>query len=96
MADLGNTCFRGRRRLLGIAAALLALGGCGFRPIYGDQGGAGPRRGLAAITVDIIPERAGQQLREALQERFERFGAGVARRYELRTTFAVSDDPIAI
>jgi LPS-assembly lipoprotein len=91
----------GRRCLLGCSCAVASAGlaGCGFRPVYGDQGNtasASAQHGLAAISVAISPERAGQQLRQALQERFERFGAAVGRRYELRATFAVTDDAIAV
>ncbi len=76
-----------------------ALGGCGFQPVYAPRGGAVTSRaqdGLAAISVDIIPERAGQLLRQALQERFERFGSGVERRYSLRASFGVNEDAIGV
>ncbi len=53
-------------------------------------------QGLAAIAVAIIPERSGQLLRQALQDRFERFGVGVERRYSLNASFGVSDDAIGI
>jgi LPS-assembly lipoprotein len=55
-----------------------------------------PREGLAAISVGIIPERSGQLLRQALQERFERFGADAERRYALTASFGVSGDAIGI
>jgi len=76
-----------------------AVGGCGFRPLYGDLGpGNTPaaREALAAISVNIIPERPGQLLRQALQERFERFGTDAPRRYLLRTTFSVSGQGLAV
>lgn len=89
-----------RKVLLASGSGLVSmLGGCGFRPVYGTRGLGGTaaaQDGLAATSVDIIPERAGQLLRQALQERFERFGAGVERRYSLQASFRISDDPIAI
>lgn len=57
-----------RSVLLGV----LGLTGCGFEPVYMPSGGSTPgvaRRELAAIDVAIIPDRPGQLLRQALQER---------------------------
>jgi LPS-assembly lipoprotein len=87
------------RRRLATLAAVGALGGCGFRPLYGSGAfGASPaaQAGLSAVTVDIIPERAGQLLRQALQERFERFDPAAPRRYALRASFAILVNPIAV
>jgi LPS-assembly lipoprotein len=87
------------RRGLGAASLGCLLGGCGFRPLYGDIGPAGSpvaQENLAAISVGIIPERSGQLLRQALQERFERFGADVPRRYALRASFSVAADAIGV
>lgn len=76
----------------------LGLAGCGFQPVYGPAGGSeGPAAtGLAEVEVLLIPERNGQLLREALQTRFERGGAGVARRYDLSVTLNISGEAIAI
>ncbi len=41
------------------------------------------QRELAAIEVDLIPDRPGQVLRQALQERLELGNDGVAHRYDL-------------
>ena len=67
-------------------AAGATLSGCGFQPVYMPtaSGKAGvAQRELAAIQVDIIPDRPGQLLRQALQDRLEMGSSGVARRYEL-------------
>ncbi len=92
---------RGRRELLaGFGSlSLISLGGCGFAPVYGPRSATGTNAaqdGLAATAVEIIPERSGQLLRQALQERCERFGAGVERRYSLQASFSVTDEGIAI
>lgn len=82
-----------------LAAGLLAVGGCGLRPIYATRsdGMAGPAEiGLAEISVGPLLERSGQLLRQALQTRFERGGAGIARRYDLAINYAVSGEPISI
>ncbi len=88
-----------RRRGVVALLANFAVSACGFRPVYGPRasGAQGPAQaGLAAISVGIIPERSGQLLRQALQERFERGGAGIARRYDLVVSFAVTSEAIAI
>jgi len=53
-------------------AGLLALGGCGFQPLYGTQGGrtAHVSEQLQRVYVANIPERYGQELRLALQQDF--------------------------
>jgi LPS-assembly lipoprotein len=88
-----------RRGLL--LALLPALAGCGFRPLYGGAGAAagadGPAaQGLAATNVLRIPERTGQILREALQARFQRGGAGLGQRYELSVQFGIGGEGIGI
>lgn len=82
-----------------MAATAGALGGCGFHPLY-QRAGSGAlgttSRELAAVSVDIIPDRPGQLLRQALQERLEGSGSGVARRYSLAVDFGISGEGIAI
>ncbi len=87
-----------RRRMLALAAGA-TLSGCGFQPVYMPtaSGKAGvAQRELAAIQVDIIPDRPGQLLRQALQDRLEMGSSGVARRYELSVAFGISGEGIAI
>jgi len=87
-----------RRQALGLAVGA-SLSGCGFQPVYmpTTSGKAGvAQRELAAIHVAIIPDRPGQVLREALQNRFEGSGSGVAQRYELKVSFGIAGDAIAI
>lgn len=87
-----------RRRMLALAAGV-TWSGCGFQPVYMPtaSGKAGvAQRELAAIQVDIIPDRPGQLLRQALQDRLEMGSSGVARRYELSVAFGISGEGIAI
>lgn len=87
-----------RRSFLSLLAAP-ALAACGFHPVYGPgpSGGDGPSaQGLAEISVGLIPERPGQLLRLALQERFERAGIAAAHRYDLDVAFGISSDSIAV
>jgi LPS-assembly lipoprotein len=88
----------GRRGLLSLAVT--ALSGCGFQPVYMPtaSGKAGvAQRDLAAIEVDLIPDRPGQLLRQALQDRLAMGASGVERRYELKVVgFGISGEGIAI
>jgi hypothetical protein len=86
----------GRRGLLLGATALLS--GCGFQPIYMPTASnkAGPsKRELATVFVRIIPERPGQLLRQALQERFGD-DSGTPSHYDLAVSFGISGESIAI
>ena len=86
-------------RRFGLLGSLLALGGCGFRPLYAPDalGGAGPAsQGLAAVYVPVIPERSGQLLRQALQQRLEGSGSGTAKRFELVATIIVTPENVGI
>jgi LPS-assembly lipoprotein len=89
-----------RRGLLCGAAALLALGGCGFRPLYGEGGAMAPsdpaiQSELASVTVGLIPERFGQLLRRDLQTKLGNRGAAGAR-WELLVGPSFQTDSIGI
>ncbi len=83
MSREGSSILWSRRSLLAAGAAL-TLPGCGFRPIYAT--GSGPSadvaRELSAVRVARVPERNGQILRRALEERFATTGSQA--RYDLR------------
>jgi LPS-assembly lipoprotein len=87
-----------RRRLLVLAAGT-SLAGCGFQPVYMPtaSGKAGvAQRELAAIQVNLIPDRPGQVLRQALQARLEMGDSAEAHRYDLSVGFSVAGEGIAI
>lgn len=90
----------GRRLLLAGtgAGAAAGLGGCGFQPLYGRYGATGGavRPELAAIYVGVMPERQGQLLRQALQQRLAGSGDGVAKRYELSSGLSIAAEAIGI
>lgn len=78
--------------------SLAALGGCGFQPVYMPTATGRPgvaQRELATVFVGIIPERPGQVLRQALQERFGS-DAGGPLNYDLHVAFGVTGEGIAI
>ncbi|HEY0183376.1 MAG TPA: hypothetical protein VGC09_11265, partial [Rhodopila sp.] len=92
--------FAGRRLVcLGsLLTVATALGGCGFRPVYMPTASNKPgvaQRDLSTVFVEIIPERPGQILRQALQDRFGS-DSGTPSNYNLRVTFGVSGEGIAI
>lgn len=86
-----------RRAFLPLAL-VAPLSGCGFQPLYasGSHGAAGPQRELAAISVGLIPERSGQLLRQALQDRLERAGQATAHRYDLSIAYDIGGEGIGI
>ena len=91
----------GRRRISqGLATvAILALTGCGFHPVYApaSSGLASPASvGLSRITVALINGRAGQELREDLQQQFDIGGEGVSKLYELDTSYNIANEGIAL
>lgn len=88
-----------RRRVLTGLGALLAVpaAGCGFEPLHGDRG-SGAVSGavateLAAVRIGLVPERNGQLLRRAVQQRLEQGGGGVAARYDLRVALQLGLEP---
>ena len=72
------------RRVLVLGLAGITAG-CGFHPVYG-QGQPGSAA-LAAVYVNIIPNRSGQLLRQALQARLEGTSGDVPKRYTLGVGF---------
>ncbi|MFC0410274.1 LPS assembly lipoprotein LptE [Roseomonas elaeocarpi] len=77
-----------RRALLGstLLGGAGLLSGCGFQPLYATRDGGPPTAELASVRVGLIPDRSGQLLRRALEQRFGS-GSGVPGQYELKTTF---------
>ena len=85
-----------RRRIL-LLLLLGTLAGCGFTPLYGTTGaGAGPGADLGQVSVALIPNREGQELRQALQDRLEAGGGGTSSRYDLYVSLALADGALAI
>lgn len=88
----------GRRRLLA-GLGLAPLAGCGFQPVYMPtaSGKPGPAaRELAAIHVALIPDRPGQLLRQALQQRLHGADDTTARQYDLGVFYWIVGEGIAI
>ena len=75
-------------RVVLLVAMLLNLTACGFHALYG-QGGAGvasaPNQ-LALVRIDRIPDRLGQELRNALLDRITPMGPPSEPRYFLHVS----------
>jgi len=72
------------KKLLSLVLAV-TLSACGFHPLYAP--GGAQEAALQAIYVPIIPDRTGQLLRQALQQRLEGDDSAVAKRYELSISY---------
>ena len=75
-----------------LSLAMLALAACGFQPLYGDRGAAGPgtAEALASIRIEPIADRSGQQLRNFLLNELNPYGRPGDPRY-LLTVGMVAD-----
>ncbi len=79
---------RGVLRSFALAGALAPLAGCGFRPLYGrpNADAAGVDHQMAGIRIEPISDRLGQQLHNALRDRFNPLGQPAAAAYSLEVT----------
>ena len=69
-----------------IIAALTALLGCGWEPLYADPQTGPASEELRAIKVNPIPERIGQRLEVALRNSLNPSGEPTPPRYVLNTS----------
>jgi LPS-assembly lipoprotein len=89
MRSIGHVFSVTRRRVLGglvAAVAGSALGGCGFRPLYGAAGVTGGPDVVAALAqtrIRPIADRSGQRLRQILNEKLYSNGPAADGRYDL-------------
>jgi LPS-assembly lipoprotein len=74
-------------------AMAMALSGCGFHPLYAPSGTT--NADLGNVFVDVIPNRSGQLLRQALQERLDGTGGGT-KTYELNVVYIEHYEGIGI
>ena len=72
---------------MAVFAVSLALAGCGFEPLYGGAAGQRTVAELAGVRIGDIADRSGQELRNALVDRFGTdVPVTVPRRYRLDVT----------
>ncbi|OYQ35171.1 hypothetical protein CHU95_08010 [Niveispirillum lacus] len=86
-----------------LATALLlvlppvALGGCGFKPVYGTASqGSAVGAALANVQIDPIVDRNGQVLRNNLIDRFYTDGRPSSARYRLAVALAATEEELGI
>jgi hypothetical protein len=89
------------RRFLMVAAAgslPAALAGCGFHPLYAPSGSKNHEvmSDLGLIDVGLVPERMGQLLRLAVQERLEGSGAPIEKQYDLQMILSFGEDQMGM
>lgn len=78
-----------------VAAVLISLAACGFRPLHAPGGGAEPGV-LAGIEIAHIPDRLGQVVRNHLLDRLTPRGAPAAATYRFAVSLRTSKEPLAI
>jgi LPS-assembly lipoprotein len=75
-------------------AALLALGGCGFAPLYG--GGEEVQASLDEVKVAPIADRPGQQLRQAIEDEMQVAGNPTQQLYLLTVNYGLNQQGIGV
>jgi len=84
---------RGILQSLVLAGAFAPLAGCGFRPLYGranpTSAGTTVDSQMAGIRIEPIANRQGQQLHNALRDRFNPLGQPPAGGYSLDVRLTV-------
>ncbi len=68
--------------------------GCGFQPLYSSR--LERSASLPSVYVDIIPNRPGQMLREALQTRLEGASTGIAKQFTLVVGYTEASQAVDI
>jgi|SRR5579872_1874320 len=79
-----------------IVGAALALGACGFHPLYAHHSQSGFDADLASIKVNTIADRQGQELAIALRDGLNPRGARVEPRYTLDVKLSSVSENIGI
>lgn len=77
-----------------VAAGVASLAGCGFAPVYGGSGETSTA--LSRVFVSVIPNRNGQELREALQLRLDNGAAGGSKTLVLDVTYSIAATGLSI
>lgn len=75
---------------------LVALGGCGFHPLYGERAQSSYEPELATIRVLPIPNRIGQQLALSLRDSLNPTGEQAQQRYTLAVQLIVAEADLGI
>ncbi len=76
-----------------LGVALLALAGCGFRPLYGERPDS-VRDHLAAVAIGPIRDRIGYEVYNLLRDSLTPRGAPTAPRYSLAVELSTDTTPL--
>ncbi len=76
--------------------ALLPLAGCGFTPLYANQGAGGVAQQLDTVEVGNIPNRSGQMLRLTLQTQLHAAGSPTQQIYILQVNYNIAISTIGM
>ena len=68
----------------GLLLGIPLLASCGFQPLYADRGGATAADQLAAVRIEPLPDRSGQELYNALRDGLNPLGRPASPDYVLR------------
>lgn len=80
-----------------LAIALLAVAGCGFRPLYGERSAASVAAPeLAAIQIDLISNREGQLVRNGLLDKMQPRGAAPKPLYRLQVGVSIARESLGV
>jgi len=84
-----------RRALLALIGFSPLVAGCGFRPLYGESGGAADQR-LASVRVAPLADRTGQTLHNYLRDRLNPYGQPGTPTYELKVTLTQEERDLGV
>jgi LPS-assembly lipoprotein len=80
-----------------LAATLFGAAGCGFHPLYGQWSSAAiSTPELAAVDIDLIPNREGQLVRNSLLDKMQPQGPAPRALYKLTIGLSLQRDSFGI
>ncbi|MEQ8194507.1 MAG: LPS assembly lipoprotein LptE [Rhodospirillales bacterium] len=83
-------------RILIAVFALAALPACGFEPLYGRRAASGPSGEMAAIRIEPIKDRIGQELHNHLLDLLTPHGRPARSLYALKVELTESFSNVAV
>jgi LPS-assembly lipoprotein len=80
-----------------LLSASILLSACGFQPLYGGNGTSRtPADELAAVRIDPLPDRIGQQMHNLLRDRLNPRGQPENPAYVLRVTIGETREELGV
>ena len=80
----------------GLLLGIPLLASCGFQPLYADRGGATAADQLAAVRIEPMPDRSGQELYNALRDGLNPLGRPASPDYVLRIELEEISEELAL